>query len=133
MRSFHLRSESRPRVAGPLEVIVLGQRDVPIPGQVATLSGEELRLLLKTAVHPGAAVRIDVDGTVLLGEVCYCMPEEGAHAVGVHLQHAITLSDELARLMQRLLGDSSPPDLSCANIPSWYQRIDSAGHRGVRS
>ena len=79
-----------------------------------------MRLLLEGAVHPGAAIRIDVDGTVLLGEVCCCMPEKGAHTVGVHLRHAITLSDELARLMQGLLGESSPPDRDAPGPESHY-------------
>ena len=79
-----------------------------------------MRLLLEGPVHPGAAVRIDVDGTVLLGEVCYCVPENGMHAVGVHLKHAITLSDELARLMQGLLGESSPPDSDAPGPESHY-------------
>ena len=39
LRSFRLKSESLPRAAVPVELTVLGQRDVPMPGEVATLSG----------------------------------------------------------------------------------------------
>ena len=67
-------------------------------------------------------MRIDVDDTVLLGELCDCVREEGLHALGVHLHHTLTLSDELVRLMQGLLGESSPPDRDAEGPQSHYRQ-----------
>ncbi len=102
------RSESRFQTDEPVQVTVLGQTQPVVAGRLANLSGKGMRLLLESPVPVGAPIRVDMDGTMLLGEVCYCYPEGAKWAIGLQLEHALTHSDDLARLMRQLVGDSAP-------------------------
>ena len=73
-----------------------------------------MRLVLEHEVPVGVPVRVDVDGTVLLGEVCYCGGEGNSFCAGIELEHALTMSEELAALMRGLTGETRQRQPQCA-------------------
>ena len=114
------RIESRFHVDESVQVTVLDQTQPVVAGRLVNLSGKGMRLSLDSEVPVGAPVRVDMDGTMLLGEVCYCYPEGATWALGLRLEHALTHSDDLARLMRQLVGDSTRGcgDLSNTGAPA---------------
>lgn len=61
-----------------------------------------MRIWLPQAVQEGTPVRVDVEGAMFLGEVCYCNPDGEGYAAGFQLEHVVSMSDELAALMRAL-------------------------------
>jgi len=72
------------------------------------ISGNGLKLRLPELVLCGAAVKIDGNNTLLLGEVSRCEPEAGAFIVGVRLSHRLSSLAELELLNRSLIGDAEP-------------------------
>jgi hypothetical protein len=60
-------------------------------------------MLIGRPVPLGAAVRVEWNHTVLLGEVCHCRADGDDFAIGLELQHALFDTRELDVLAQRLL------------------------------
>jgi len=80
------------RMSGPS----LGKR---IEGQVTDVSGSGLRLRLPLPVPCGALVEIVDKHTLILGEVCRCVPDEGAYAAGIRVKETLPISEH--RLNER--------------------------------
>ncbi|MEN6537149.1 MAG: PilZ domain-containing protein [Bryobacteraceae bacterium] len=97
-----LRSEPRFPTDGPVTITVLGPEPSTISGRIVNVSGRGMRFMLDAPVPANAAIRADVEGTLLLGEVAYCYPEGKAYAAGIQLEQALTVSEELCRLMRHL-------------------------------
>jgi PilZ domain len=102
-----LRSEPRFPTDEPVRVTVLGGTKIEADGRIVNISGRGMRLLINTQVPAGAAIRVDVDGSLLLGEVAYCYADGEQYAVGLQLEQALTISEELSRLMRRLIEESA--------------------------
>lgn len=102
------RGESRFDVEQTVRVTALGDQSESFPAQVANLSGTGLRLLVPRLVPAGAALQVEWNEMLLLGEVCYCQPVDGGFAIGVELEHALLHTGELARLARKLLGEAGP-------------------------
>jgi hypothetical protein len=60
-----------------------------IPGRLVNFSAQGTRMILEAKVPPGALVRVEWGGTVLLGEVIYCNAEGNEFAAGLELEDAI--------------------------------------------
>jgi hypothetical protein len=67
------------------------------------LSGRGLRLITGCPIQLGTAVRIDVNDSVLLGEVCYCSSTTEGLVCGVQLEQALNSVGDLTRLVSRLM------------------------------
>jgi hypothetical protein len=87
----------------PARVTLLGASEVDCLGQVASVSGASMRLLLDRAVPHGAAVRVEWDDTLVLGEVCDCGAAGAQFSVGLNLEHSLLHTEQLARLARTLL------------------------------
>ena len=72
------------------------------------ISGNGLKLRLPEPVPCGAAVQIDDNNALLLGEVSRCDPEAGAFIAGVRLSHRLSSLAELELLNRSLIGDAEP-------------------------
>jgi hypothetical protein len=118
-----LRCEPRFRADEPVKVTLLGEPETVISGRIVNLSGKGMRLMLESPAPLGAAIRVEIDGTILLGEVCYCYPEGATYAAGLQLEQALTLSEELGRLMLRLLEESSDPNRLDGPLQSSCDRL----------
>jgi hypothetical protein len=70
----------------------------PMRGQVVDISGSGMRLCVPHPIHCGAAIEI-IDGAsdgfplLTLGEVCRCVPEQGAYTVGVRMLQTRTAAE----------------------------------------
>jgi|SRR6185295_9431348 len=94
-------------------LIVLGgvsQNDVRLNASMTNLSGRGLSLTTESSVPVGAAVRIDVNDNILLGEVCHSRQTGPSTFIcGVHLEQALNSVEDLARLVARLMGELRQP------------------------
>ena len=64
-----------------------------------------MRVRVPQPVAGGAAIRVEVEDQLLLGEVCYCQSLTGGQfAVGVQLEQSLNNLDDLSRLMKALSG-----------------------------
>lgn len=69
------------------------------------ISGRGARLWTAVPLAVNAPVRVDVAGAMLLGDVCYCRPEEGQYVVGVALAHSVWEMASLERLRRAVSGN----------------------------
>lgn len=99
-------SQSGLKTNSPVQVTVLSETDVKSPGRVTQYSNESLELVAKTPASPGAAVKIEGDDVLFLGEVSSCRTQGDSFVLNVELQHAIYNTRELARLAKRLLDEA---------------------------
>lgn len=97
------RREPRVSVDSSARVTVLGENPRTIDGRVVNASGRGLRLLLNSPLPVGAAVQVELGQTMLLGEVCYAVPEVRSYAVGLELDQMLSGLSELARQVDTLL------------------------------
>lgn len=74
---------------------MLGGGHAPMPGVVVDVSHYGLGLQLPQAVAVGAAIQVEADDALLLGEIRYCQPHGDGYRVGLAIRH--TLAD-LAQL-----------------------------------
>jgi PilZ domain len=92
------RRDFRSKLNQAVRVTVLGRDRYQVHGKAADLSGRGIRILIPVPLPAGDPVRIDLDDTLLLGEVCYCEPEGRGFMIGVQLDQAINDVAALARL-----------------------------------
>ncbi|MCS6954641.1 MAG: PilZ domain-containing protein [Bryobacteraceae bacterium] len=103
------RSEPRYSARGPAEVTLLADNPVSLRGRIVNLSGRGMRIWLPEVVPVGAPVRVDYEGAVFLGEICYCNAEEDGYSAGFQLEHVVSMSDELAALIRALEQTTQAP------------------------
>jgi hypothetical protein len=98
------RSEPRFDENQPVRVTVLREPQRELGGRIENVSGRGLRIVLDEPIADCEVVKLEWDGTLLLGEVCYCEREPGGYGVGLKLEHALFDTHELARLARKLAG-----------------------------
>ena len=91
------RCEPRFEVDRSVTVTVLTEPETRFQARVRNASGRGLGLLIPDAVRPGAAVRIEIDDSVVLGEAIYCRRECDGHFVGIELDQVLVGLTELGR------------------------------------
>jgi hypothetical protein len=98
------RREARIRTDTPVELTVLGSDETSGPAQAIEFSGHGLQLVIHRAIPVNAAVKVEGDDWMMLGEVCYCRAE-GIHFVaGLRINQTLDNLQELAELNKNLLG-----------------------------
>jgi hypothetical protein len=55
----------------------------------------------KNAIALGTLVRVDLNKTLMLGEICYAEPDGEGFAIGLRLEHSLLQTEGLERLRQR--------------------------------
>ncbi len=93
------RKERRFGVRMPAVVTVLGSDEARVAAQIRNASGRGLALEMSAPVAPGAALKVEVEDALLLGEAVYCRGEAGGYVVGLQLDQVL---NGLAELSQRL-------------------------------
>jgi len=101
------RREVRVTADQMVRVTALGTYRRKMDGIAVDLSGRGLRVLLPDPVDLGDALKIELEDTLLLGEVCYCSPREYGYMVGIEVDQVLSGLADLARLNQALF-DSTP-------------------------
>lgn len=97
------RKEPRFESDRPVEATVLQEPAWCVKGRIVNHSARGLQLLLEHPVPLDAAVRIDIDDALILGEVAYCRQERSGYRTGLRLEHAIYDLPEVHRLMRAIL------------------------------
>ncbi len=83
------RREPRIECDQPVSLTNLEDPGVSVPGRIVNFSAAGTRMLLSCQVRPGTLVKVELEGTILLGEIIYCSPEGGEFAVGLKLEDAL--------------------------------------------
>jgi hypothetical protein len=77
----------------------------PVDATVLQLEGKRLLLRCATAIPAATAVRIDVDGALLLGEVVCSGTAAGEVTLSVAVQQAIPCVSSIVKLVQGIFGN----------------------------
>jgi hypothetical protein len=91
------RREPRFEADQPVTVTVLSAPPARMNACVRNASGRGLGLFTSAPVPPGAAIRIEFDDNLVLGEAIYCRAEQEGHFVGVELDQVLVGLTELGR------------------------------------
>jgi|HubBroStandDraft_6_1064221.scaffolds.fasta_scaffold654036_2 hypothetical protein len=101
------RKQPRVEINREVMVTILGNPDSPPFQAVAMdMSGTGMRILSPLPVPYQAAVKVEVDALLLLGEVIRIERGVLGHTLGLKLQHSLTMFDDLYRLNEALRGES---------------------------
>ena len=84
---------------------VLGASPQTIPAQLRILVGRRAELRSECAVTPGTAVRIDLEDSMLLGEVAGCGTEGSLFVTQIEVVQAIPSLSDLARLVAAVMNE----------------------------
>lgn len=96
MRMDYRRREPRFEVNQRVTVTDLEKPGCVLPGMLANFSAKGIQLILDENLRPGAMVKVEWGGTILLGEIMYCT-RQGLHfAAGLELEDALYETETLA-------------------------------------
>jgi hypothetical protein len=102
------RLRTRHSITHPVRLTLLGtdpSSDLPVPGVVLDYSDRGMRVRVPQPVPAGAAIRVEIEDQILLGEACYCQSLTGGQfAIGVQLEQSLNNLDDLSRLVKALRG-----------------------------
>jgi hypothetical protein len=100
------RKEPRLYVSQPVTVTLIeGRVRRLIEACVLDISNSGLQLRLPTPLPCGAAIEIEGEDALAVGEVCRCEPEKGAYRVGVKVSQTLSSLMELELLNRALIGE----------------------------
>lgn len=85
MESSQRRKEGRFDVDQPVQVTVLGDRELQVAARLVDVSRSGVRLLLDRSLSFGTAVKVSWKDRQLLGSVRYCGSEGAAYSAGIQL------------------------------------------------
>lgn len=91
------RREPRFEADQPVLLTVLSEPEIRVHGRVRNASGRGLGLVTPSPVPPGAAIRIEIDDSMVLGEAIYCRSDRDGHFIGVELDQVLVGLTELGR------------------------------------
>jgi hypothetical protein len=74
-------------------------------GQIHGRNHACIELISDVPAAPGAAVKLERESELFLGEVRFCRQTHGGYALDIGLRHAIYDTVELARLAHKLLDE----------------------------
>jgi hypothetical protein len=81
-------------------VTVLGDPEVQQIARIRNASGRGLSMEIPSKVQPGSALKIELDDSILLGEVIYCKGGQGSYLLGMELDQALCGLTELGKQLQ---------------------------------
>jgi hypothetical protein len=120
------RKEPRLETDYPVTVTLLSDPRTSVPGRIVNYSGTGLCLDLASPLTPGAALMVEVEDTLFLGEAVYCRPAGKTHRVGVEMEQALRHTSALAALSDRLLGRRS--SLASSGKTQFEPQMDTDAH-----
>jgi hypothetical protein len=94
------RREPRFETDQLVSVTNLEQPRLPVLGRLVNFSASGTRMRLTSEIRPGTMVKVDLGGTILLGEIIYCTPQGQEFAVGLELEDALYETDLLESISQ---------------------------------
>ena len=85
---------------------VLGEHGFTTNAVAIAISASGICLHLPVPVQVGAAIKVESDHQLLLGEVCYCRLSSKGYLAGLKLDQVLSGLQMLQKLNERLLGDN---------------------------
>lgn len=86
----------------PVVVTVLTEPQARMDARVKNASGRGLGLLTPVTIAPGAAIRIELEDAIVLGEAIYSRADGDGHFIGVELDQVLVGLTELGRNLAAL-------------------------------
>jgi hypothetical protein len=92
----------RPRfeIEQPVTVKSLDDSGRPLPASLVNFSAKGIRLILGQKLNPGDLVKVEWGGTILLGEIIYCLPLGFEFAAGIEIEDAVYETEVLAPMQE---------------------------------
>ena len=106
------RREPRFEADQSIVVTILGEQPTRLAARVRNTSGRGLGLAMSRAVNPGAAIRIEIDDSVVLGEAVYCRGESEGYFIGVELDQVLVGLTELSRRLSAFAPEVEMPPVA---------------------
>jgi hypothetical protein len=123
MFSMSQRREPRFNAEQSVWITLFGEPDIRLPARIKNVSARGIGLELQGPVAIGTALKLELDDSLLLGELIYCRQDDASFYVGVELEQALCGLADLA-LALRSFSDSPSGDL-----PSGLQQFDPVKER----
>ncbi|MBV8731252.1 MAG: PilZ domain-containing protein [Acidobacteriia bacterium] len=102
------RAELRFVIDQPVAVLVLGGKEIRETARVRNVSPAGLQLLSDRVIPAGSAIKIELDNSLALGEVMYCVAEGEQYVLGIKLEHILNGLAELQRKLMAFAGEPLP-------------------------
>ena len=115
------RRELRIETDQPVRVTIFGEPDIQLPAHIKNVSARGVGLELQGPVATGAALKIELDDALLLGEVIYCRADRASFYVGVELEHSLCGLRELAEALGTDSDLASSPQKAHAVVERRYE------------
>lgn len=96
------RKQARINLETNLTIDVLGDHPAKIEGLMVDVSTDGMRFLSPVDVAPGTAIRVDRDGGMILGEVCYTEPHGEQFHLGILFRQVLSNLRDLEPLLRTL-------------------------------
>lgn len=108
--SMERRKDLRFPVQFPVEFTILGGDEAMgrRAGLVRDISEGGVRIGTAGHVAPGSFVRMDLEDSVLFGEVKYCCPFVGGYLTGLYVEKVLLGASDLSRLLAAVLKGAVP-------------------------
>jgi hypothetical protein len=92
----------RPRfeIDQPVTLKGLDDPSEPLPASLVNFSTKGIRLILGQKLNPGNLVKVEWGGTILLGEIIYCLPLGSEFAAGIEIEDAVYETEVLAPMQE---------------------------------
>jgi hypothetical protein len=103
------RRETRFEADQAVVVTILREQPTRLAARVRNASGRGLGLFVPCRIDPGAAIRIETDDAVVLGEAIYCRSEPDGYFIGVELDQLLVGLTELSRHLSAFDPVHTPP------------------------
>ena len=93
-------------------ITLFGEPDIQLPARVKNVSGRGLGLELDGPVAAGAALKLELDDTLILGEVIYCRQQGETYYIGVEIEQTLANLADLSAAVRSFNAElaSDPAD-----------------------
>ncbi len=82
------------------------------------VSSRGMGLMIPESLPLGTPIKIEAHDELVLGEVCYCVPHEGAYRVGLAVKHRLAGLAQLHSLNRALMAEDPPRVVPMDAIPT---------------
>lgn len=96
------RKQARINLETNLTIEILGDEPQKIAGLMVDVSSDGMRFLSPVDIAPGTAIRVDQDGGMILGEVCYTEPNGKQFHLGILFRQVLANLRDLEPLLRTL-------------------------------
>ena len=115
MLGMSQRREPRFNADQSVWITLFGEPDLRLPARIKNVSARGIGLELQGPVAIGSALKLELDDSMVLGEVIYCREDEASFYVGVVLEQALCGLSELAYAL-RAFSDEPSCEIGRAHV-----------------